>query len=273
MSITTDVTTHYRERVRAALADLPATELEEVVEDVSSHLDEVSREPGVSTPDALQARLGTPEAYAATLRQAAGYPEARQPRTGEGWANAALMLGLVSTLLLPGLSALTVADHVPSSGDVLGVAVLGLLPAAVGMVCLRWTGLAQVCRTPAFMWGRRKLATLRSTVPTWLVAEAGTAQALFWAARGALLGLAAYYYALGGGDFVTNWSLETIMWPALGGIVCSIALGRLSQRDRRWLWLLVPINALIVQVLFVLAVEGTSVWTGGSVTVVLDSRW
>ncbi|MFI5960422.1 HAAS signaling domain-containing protein [Cryptosporangium sp. NPDC051539] len=63
----------YLQRVRAALADLPDEERNELLEDLSAHLADVSAEtPGTLTQAALVERLGPPEAYAAELRSAAG---------------------------------------------------------------------------------------------------------------------------------------------------------------------------------------------------------
>nr|WP_306416123.1 hypothetical protein [Micromonospora okii] len=58
----------YTARVRAALADLPPTVRDELTEDLPEHLAEVAAEGDGPLAD----RLGTPEAYAAELRVAAG---------------------------------------------------------------------------------------------------------------------------------------------------------------------------------------------------------
>lgn len=60
----------YVESVRQALADLPDDERDELLNDVESHVAEVSSEAG----DELVARLGPPDAFAAELRAAAGLP-------------------------------------------------------------------------------------------------------------------------------------------------------------------------------------------------------
>ena len=63
----------YLQRVRAALADLPEDERNELIEDLSAHLADISAESsGTLTADALEERLGRPEAYAAELRASAG---------------------------------------------------------------------------------------------------------------------------------------------------------------------------------------------------------
>ncbi|QDY06576.1 DUF1761 domain-containing protein [Micromonospora sp. HM134] len=68
MTVTGQEITDYVERVRAALADLPPQVREELTEDLPEHLAEVAAEADGSLVD----RLGTPEAYAAELRAAAG---------------------------------------------------------------------------------------------------------------------------------------------------------------------------------------------------------
>lgn len=64
-----DVERYVRE-VRAALADLPAEELDELTGGMEADLGELAAE----TPEGLRPRLGEPEAYAAELRAAAGLP-------------------------------------------------------------------------------------------------------------------------------------------------------------------------------------------------------
>ncbi|MEU1604723.1 HAAS signaling domain-containing protein [Micromonospora matsumotoense] len=68
MTVTGQEITDYVERVRAALADLPPQARDELTEDLPEHLTEVAAEADGSLVD----RLGTPEAYAAELRAAAG---------------------------------------------------------------------------------------------------------------------------------------------------------------------------------------------------------
>lgn len=65
--MSTDVTS-YAEKVRSALADLPAEQRDELLEDLEGHLLEVSED-----GDLLE-RIGPPEAYASELRASAGFP-------------------------------------------------------------------------------------------------------------------------------------------------------------------------------------------------------
>src|SRR5689334_3464157 len=74
---TNTAVSEYLNRTQAALADLPAAEVEEILEDIGPHLAEVADElgEGVSVETLIE-RLGTPEDYASELRTAAGYPPA-----------------------------------------------------------------------------------------------------------------------------------------------------------------------------------------------------
>jgi hypothetical protein len=69
----------YVAAVRAALADLPTEECDELCEDLEQHLTEVAAE----ADGPLTARLGSPESYAAELRIAAGLA-ATAPPTRQG---------------------------------------------------------------------------------------------------------------------------------------------------------------------------------------------
>jgi hypothetical protein len=75
MNTTLSPAASYVDAVRAALADLPADDLVEIVDDVSDHVEQVATElADGATAAALEERLGTPAQYAAELRAAAGYP-------------------------------------------------------------------------------------------------------------------------------------------------------------------------------------------------------
>ncbi|MEU4470103.1 hypothetical protein [Micromonospora sp. NPDC023888] len=68
MTVAEQEITDYVARVRAALADLPSTQRDELIEDLADHLTEVAAE----AEGTLVERLGEPETYAAELRAAAG---------------------------------------------------------------------------------------------------------------------------------------------------------------------------------------------------------
>ena len=78
MSTTTADVETYGTRVRAALADLPAADRDELLADLEDHLAEVAAE------GPLEELLGAPEAYAAELRSSAGLPAGAGPRRWQG---------------------------------------------------------------------------------------------------------------------------------------------------------------------------------------------
>ncbi|WP_433495030.1 HAAS signaling domain-containing protein [Micromonospora sp. CA-248089] len=110
MTVTGQEITDYADRVRAALVDLPPGVRDELTEDLPEHLAEVAAE----GEGALVDRLGTPEAYAAELRAAAGAGEGRRParfhRLAEAREQAATQLRLLDRQLGPVLGHETVSD-------------------------------------------------------------------------------------------------------------------------------------------------------------------
>lgn len=110
MTVTGQEITDYVDRVRAALADLPPGVRDELTEDLPEHLAEVAAE----GEGALVDRLGTPEAYAAELRAAAGAEAGRRParfhRLAEARAQAATQVRLLDRQLGPLLGHGTVSD-------------------------------------------------------------------------------------------------------------------------------------------------------------------
>ncbi|MBM7772812.1 hypothetical protein JOD54_003016 [Actinokineospora baliensis] len=117
----------YLGRVRAALADLPADELAEVMEDVEPHVTEVFAETG--DLEGVVGRLGTPEAYAAELRAAGGYPPPG-PTGGKAlWSARYVLLITVVSLVVAfatGLMSLTGSDD---KFAVLGLCAVFAIPA------------------------------------------------------------------------------------------------------------------------------------------------
>ncbi|WP_026425370.1 HAAS signaling domain-containing protein [Actinokineospora inagensis] len=171
----------YLARIRAALADLPAEELAEVMEDVEPHVAEVFAEAGGIE------RLGSPEAYAAELRAAGGYPPpTAPPPERHGWARFTfwVMVGLALLALFAGLAAAA-----QGSGSRYAVWVFLLIFVAPGMLWL-FTGkvtVADVRRLPEYRsLSRRFHATvaklpepvvgyLRSLRPAWGLIRIGLA--------------------------------------------------------------------------------------------------
>lgn len=88
MNVTLDsAAAEYLEAVREALADQPADEVAEIIDDLAGHLDQVTAELGDSPSRLdLEQRLGTAQQYAEELRTAAGltHPAAAARPAGRG---------------------------------------------------------------------------------------------------------------------------------------------------------------------------------------------
>lgn len=249
---TTGATAGYLTEVRAELADLPATELEEVLDDVAGHLDEIARELEAGgnhlTAESLTARLGTPHQYAEELRAAAGYPAKVGPVTGRP-ARRALAWGAVAAVLTPlgAIAWLAVSD---ADLSVLVWLAIGLAPAAIGIRALHGQDPQIVTTTPAWSHSSDWFRRLAGRLPAWLRREAVTiGQPLWWVARGSIGGVAIFALTLRG---TGGWPLAAVL-----GALASIWLGRRSQRDRRLLWFLVPLNlvAALAMLLFAYAIQ------------------
>jgi len=222
----------YLAGVRAALADLPTAEVGEIVEDVRGHLDDMTGELGES-PDlaALTARLGTPADYAAELRAAAGYPaptavDAPAPKPSGGrWALAGLLVGAAGL----GLGTLARNPVLLLVGVLAPLFVLPLVvrdgTAVPTVARLRVVGRFRAAQPPEGTTARSVSDFVGSLQPAWWLLRALIAVMLV----GAVLGGSVVLVVL-----------------AVVAIPVSVWLGYASRRDRRWLWLVVPLNALAV---------------------------
>jgi uncharacterized membrane protein len=254
----------YLDGVRSALADLPAPEVAEILDDVRAHLAELVLELGDDASSAaLTDRLGPPAEYAAELRAAAGYPSGpQQPAAPPSFGRARLALaGGVVAALVTGLSLLASS----LAGIFIG---LLLLAACVLPLVLRGgapgAGLAAL---PEVRWFARRPAegTPARVVVDFLVSM----QPAWWVAR-AFAAATVLVVLFGGGGFTLT------LLVALLGMPVSVWLGHRTRSDRRWLWPVVPLNGLAVLVLLVAAVEGPfadPVLDSDSSTVPYDGLW
>ncbi len=220
--------------VRVELADLPAAEVDDILDDVRAHVADLADELGPDADrDAVTARLGTPAAYAAELRTAAGYPPAPQPaeRPRLGAARLAVAALVASTLLLP----LGILAGAP---ELVLVAVLVPL-AALPALLTDGPGLPTVSGLPAV---RRLVAARpgRGPVTDFVVAL----QPAWWVLR-ALIAAAVF-----AGVFADLDLVPTVL-IALVAVPVSVWLGYRSRRDRRLLWLVVPLNGLAAVLILV----------------------
>lgn len=243
----------YLAGVRAALADLPEAEVAEILDDVAAHLADLGEELGAGAGTAeFTARLGEPAAYAAELRSAGGYPPAPPPAApvseaaGTGTARLAL-LALVGSTVLAGIGGLSLFY-----GAGLATLLVGALVAALALPHLIRSGprVAAVAALPVVRGvvasrpqpdsaAGRALAFVASLQPSWWLARAFVAAMLV----GLLLGRGTSFQGL-------------VLGLTVVFAVGSIWLGYASRRDRRWLWVVVPLTAFAVA----LALTGWPGW-------------
>lgn len=239
----------YLARVRTALADLPASEIEEILEDVRPHLAELEAELGEGARvEALIERLGSPESYAAELRASGGYPPPSEGAT-QVLATAEKSPSLAKpriafwglVLCAVALALVAFAAAVRINPDGLIGAVLFLPVFLISLFLLLRGGIGPVLALPEVAWLRRVLAKgrdqedsgralkyLASLKPAWWIVCAIVLVAfgllLMLRSRSAVL-LLPFLFVAGG---AAVWA-----GPRLG-------------RDRRLLWVAVPISAFVI---------------------------
>lgn len=232
----------YVGRIEAALADLPTTEVEEIVEDIGQHLSEVAGELGAEVSvEALSARLGTPEQYASELRAAAGYPPATAVRPTRGrrfLARVALYSEVlaVATLFLTGLASTPRMGKSP-----LGTIVI-FGPLLVLALILAFTGrnrMAVITDLPEYRalsrLGSRMVGSLSPRIAAYLL----SLRPAWWLVRIAVLVFA--LLVAGRPNIDDGYSIL----PTLA-LVVLLWFGRRARINRRWAWVITPANAFAI---------------------------
>ncbi|WP_165556036.1 HAAS signaling domain-containing protein [Kribbella pittospori] len=227
----------YLTQVRAELSDLPAGELEDVLEDVSGHLTEVAGEfDEEPTSAALQERLGTPRQYADELRTAAGYPPRTQPVADRDAGRKALRWGLIAATVGPFFIAIGVFAWSHEESAFFGFVGFAMLfgAAYLGVRALRGHDPRIVLDTPR---GEQSATAIRGMIeqipPNVRYELVSIGQPVWWVVRG----------VIGGGGFFALWGAGAVtVVGALAGAAISIWIGRRTQQDRRWLWYVIPLN-------------------------------
>ncbi|MGW3966238.1 DUF1700 domain-containing protein [Amycolatopsis sp. NPDC005003] len=237
----------YLARVRTALADLPASEIEEILEDVRPHLAELEAELGEGARvEALIERLGTPESYAAELRASGGYPAPGEDAT-QVLATAAPSLvkprialwGLVFCAL--GLAMLAFGATVSRSPD----AFVGLFLFApvflVSLVLLLRGGVEPVLALPEVGWLRDTMAKGRAQE------DAGKFLRYLGSLKPAWWVLCAVALVALGLLFTLQRRSGVLLLPFLIlAAVGALWAGPRVRSDRRLLWVAVPISAFVI---------------------------
>ncbi|RSD23748.1 HAAS signaling domain-containing protein [Amycolatopsis eburnea] len=238
----------YLARVRTALADLPASEIEEILEDVRPHLAELEAELGESARvEALIERLGTPESYAAELRASGGYPPAGEGATqvittvtAPSLAKPRIALwGLV--LCAIGLALLAFGAAISVDPDVLLGMLLFLPVFLISLALLLRGGVEPVLALPEVGWLRNTLAKGREQDDTGRVLRwLGSMKPAWWV-------LCAVVLLAFGVLLMMRQRSAVLLLPFLlvagAGIVWA---GPRVRGDRRLLWLAVPVSAFVI---------------------------
>jgi uncharacterized membrane protein len=251
MSTTTPTAVaEYVAGIEKALADLPAAEVEEIVEDIGQHLSEVAGELGEEVSvEALTARLGSPEQYASELRAAAGYPPpTATPAAGRGTLAArAAVWGLVSG----GLAAVLAGASVGAMrlGKEFGLVVLLSLPLLAGIVLIA-SGVARlstIVSLPEYRAVTRLWRRTMDALPAQAAVYLRSLRPAWWLIRLLVL-VIAILVALrrGSGDVVLLLVVA---------IAVLVLFGKRARTDERWRWVIGPANVFTVVV--ALALTGT----------------
>jgi uncharacterized membrane protein len=247
----------YLARTQAALADLPAAEVEEIVEDIGQHLSEVAGElgDGVSV-EALTERLGTPEQYASELRAAAGYPPSdgkplhrNQTRFLARVALWSLMLALV-VFFVAGIFLFEL------NNDALGPVLIFSIPLYVALIVI-FSGrvpMSAVVELPEYQATAQAGRRIADGLPDNLVGYLRSVRPAWWLLRIVVL-VAVCLLALS-----RNRTDEFVIAAAAAAIL--IWLGGRARRDGRWRWVVGPANAFAVGVAIALAVAVWASLTG-----------
>jgi hypothetical protein len=232
----------YLAQVKAELADLPPGELEDVLDDVASHLTEVAAEfQQEPTEGQLRERLGTPRQYADELRTAAGYPASSRPvELNESAAEKSLRWAIITGVIGPFFVLIGLLSSSREAAGFLGLLGLAVLfvAAYVGVRALGNNSPRVVLDTPRGMQGAEFVRGLIAQIPPNVRTElVSIGQPVWWVARG----------ALGGGGFFALFGAGAVaVVGAIAGAGVSIWIGRRSQQDRRWLWYVVPLNVIAI---------------------------
>jgi uncharacterized membrane protein len=237
----------YLARVRTALADLPASEIEEILDDVRPHLAELEAELGEGARvEALIERLGTPESYAAELRASGGYP---QPSEGGTQVLATTTPGLGKPrIALWGLVLSAAAFALLAFGAVATRdldALLGLFVFApvflVSLLLLLRGGVEPVLALPEVAWLRTALAKVRAHEDAGKVLRyLGSMKPAWWV-------LCALALIATGLLLMVGHRSAVLLLPFLFALgAAGVWAGSRVRGDRRLLWVTVPISAFVI---------------------------
>lgn len=224
----------YVAELRAALADLPNTEVDAIVEDI---------EPQLADPAAAR-ELGTPTELAAELRAAAGFPASNAHRSLARISLWVLVIATITAAYGGFISHQLVSNDARYSMPVIGLA----LVATWFAVARLGRDVTAVADLPEVRMARGLLAmppALRLLELGWLLAR------LPLILIGVLL-LASQF----------GWDPAMVLVFAFAVALVATAAGYRSLTDRRWLWLSVPAGAWAIGVSLRLAIYASLLANG-----------
>jgi hypothetical protein len=230
----------YLTQLRQELADLPAEEVDEIVEDLEPQLTEIAALGDGLSAAALADRLGTPAEYARELRSAAGLdePGGRRPST---WLPRTVLGVLTAGTIALGYGGY-LSGRLASSDARYVLPFFGLaLAVAAFEATRRRPAMTEVAALPELRWAsslltsrenaRRAVGYLVSLRPGWFLAKT----VLVW------LGVLWLFRGLGWWD----------AWPEVNATIAAaitLAASHRTVTDRRWLWLSVPLTGWAIGV-------------------------
>jgi uncharacterized membrane protein len=237
----------YLARVRSALTDLPAAEVEEILEDVRPHMTEIAEELGEGARvEALIEQLGTPEAYAAELRAAGDYPPpSGTPQTGApgspkrgNFAPRLALWSLAAASVGVGLTGFAVGADL-SAAAVPVFVILGPI-----LVLSAWyvaqSGLGTLAGLPEVRKLRSLFGNFASGSGSKVVGYFRSLQPAWWL-------LCALLLVLLGMLLVVMHGRNLLALPLFAAAaVAAVWFGPKSKTDRRLLWLSLPISAFVI---------------------------
>jgi uncharacterized membrane protein len=237
----------YLARVRTALADLPASEIEEILDDVRPHLAELEAELGAGARvDALIERLGTPESYAAELRASGGYPPASEAGAPTGAKAAAghiapriTLWGLVLSATGAGVFAFVAAVTL-NPDPLLGLLVLAPLFVASLVLLLR-QGVEPVLALPEMSWLSKTMDRAREQQDTGKAMRyLSTLKPAWWVV--CALALVTFGLLL----MIKEHQAVLLLPFLIAAGVAALWAGQRVRDDRRLLWVVVPVSTFVV---------------------------
>lgn len=232
----------YLDRLRRELADLPPSEVEEIVQDlepqVAALAAELDAEPSLGTVDD---HLGDPAEYARELRSAMGVTVGDTPSRTPRWVSRATMW-IVAVTTIGAAAGAYLTGRVMSNDPrpVLWFVAFGLFASWFALGRHR-SAAAEIGELPEFRQVRTRLAVAEERMP--VAAYVRSLRPGWFLVKAALVGLG------------TLWLCQWLGWYpryqallAPAALVGTLLVSQRALRDRRYLWLSLPLGGWAIGV-------------------------